>query len=93
MTLKEYRLRTEAFRLKSIDRQYFAHWSAFLNFSVRAEKKAGKNKTKPVYRRFEQFFDYEKEINRIKKRDNQKTNMMSKLQGYFNNKEAKEHGR
>ena len=79
--MKEFRLKREAFRLSNVDRQYWAHWSAFLNFSVKAEKKTGR-KIKPVYRRFEQFFDYKKEINRINHQE-KKTDMMSKLQGYF----------
>ena len=44
---------------------YRNHLQAFLNFSVKAEKKAGKNKSKPVYSKFKQFFDYEKEIEKV----------------------------
>lgn len=39
-----------------------AHWQAYLNFSVQAEKKAGKYKTKPVYGTFKKFFDYERAL-------------------------------
>ena len=39
-----------------------------MNFAVCAEKKAGKGKTKPVYRRFKQFFDLDKELRKIKNR-------------------------
>ena len=38
-----------AVRLKQVDLDYRNHLQAFLNFAVKAEKKAGKNKTKPVY--------------------------------------------
>lgn len=41
----------EAVRLKQVDLDYRNHLQAFLNFAVKAEKKAGKNKTKPVYTR------------------------------------------
>lgn len=58
----------EALELRMVDESYKAHLQAFLNFSVKAERKAGKYKTRPVYRKFEQFFDYEKEIDRIKNR-------------------------
>lgn len=56
----------EALEFRMIDESYKAHLQAFLNLSVKAERKAGKYKTRPVYRKFEQFFDYEKEIDRIK---------------------------
>lgn len=49
----------KAQELKEIDADYRCHLQAFLNFAVKAEKKAGKNKSKPVYQRFKQFYDYE----------------------------------
>lgn len=39
---------------------YRNHVQAFLNFSVTAKRKSGKNKEKPVFSRFKKFFDYEK---------------------------------
>lgn len=51
--------------MKQVDKDFRNHLQAFLNFSVRAEKKAGKHKTKPVYSRFEKFYDYEAEIAKI----------------------------
>ena len=66
LTIPEYRLLMEAVRLKQVDHDYRNHLQAFLNFAVKAEKKTGKNKSKPVYSRFKKFFDYEKEINKIK---------------------------
>lgn len=59
----------EAVRLKQIDKDYRNHLQAFLNFSVKAEKRAGKNKTTPVYKRFNQFYDYEKELDKAKNKD------------------------
>ena len=50
-------------RLKQVDQDYRNHLQAFLNFVVKAEKRVGKNKSKPVYSKFKQFYDYEKEIN------------------------------
>lgn len=38
---------------------------AFLNFAVKAEKKKGKDKSEPVYKKFKQFYDYEKELKEI----------------------------
>lgn len=58
----------EALDLRQVDENFQAHRQAFLNFSVQAEKQCGKGKTRPVYRRFEQFFDYAKEIAKLKKK-------------------------
>ena len=69
----------KAERLKQIDLDYRNHLQAYLNFIVKAEKKAGKNKTKPVYSTFKKFYDYEKEIN---KAENKKVN--SKFSGLKN---------
>jgi hypothetical protein len=52
----------KAERLKHIDLDYRNHLQAFLNFSVKAEKKKGKNKSEPVFKKFKQFYNYDKEI-------------------------------
>lgn len=69
MTLAEYRLLMKATKLRQIDMDYRNHLQAFLNFAVQAEKKSGKNKSKPVYSRFRKFYDYEKEINKVMKEE------------------------
>lgn len=66
LTIPEYALLMEAVRLKQIDIDYRNHLQAYLNFVVKAEKKAGKNKTKPVYDKFKKFYDYEAEIAKTK---------------------------
>ena len=64
----------EAIQLKRIDNDYRNHLQAFLNFAVKAEKKSGKNKSKPVYTKFKQFYDYEKELKKAKgKEDSEKS--------------------
>ena len=68
LTIPEYNLLMEAVQLKEVDKDYRNHLQAFLNFAVKAEKKVGKGRTKPVYQRFRKFFDYEKEVDRIKNR-------------------------
>lgn len=52
----------KAVRLKQIDTDYRVHQQAFLNYAVKAQKKSGKNKTKPVFSKFKLFYDYEKEL-------------------------------
>ena len=59
LTLAEYEIMMEALELRMLDESLHEH---------RAEKKAGKGKTKPVYRRFKQFFDLDKELRKIKNR-------------------------
>lgn len=66
LTIAQYEILMEAVRLKQFDMDYRQHLQAYLNFQVKAEKKAGKGKSRPVYRRFKQFFDYEARLNEIK---------------------------
>lgn len=47
---------------------YRNHLQAFLNFSVKAQKKTGKNKSKPVYSRFKKFYDYDKELEKAQRK-------------------------
>lgn len=58
MSYDEYRLRMQAHRLRQIDEALRLHEMAWLNREIHAEKPAGKHRTKPVYTRFEKFFDY-----------------------------------
>ena len=51
---------------------YRNHLQAFLNFAVKAEKKSGK-KSKPVYTKFNRFYDYEKELAKVTNRGGEKS--------------------
>ena len=68
LTLAEYEIMMEALELRMLDESLHEHRQAFLNFAVKAEKKAGKGKTYPVYKRFAQFFDLYKELRKIMNR-------------------------
>ena len=72
LTLPEYNLLMEGVRLKQVDQDYRNHLQAFLNFAVKAERKAGK-KTVPVFRKFKKFYDYEKELEKAKNISNEKS--------------------
>lgn len=63
----------EAAQLKQVDLDYRNHLQAFLNFAVKAEKKTGKNKSRPVYTRFNRFYDYEKEVAKVKNKGGEKS--------------------
>lgn len=62
MTIPEYRLLMDAVRLRQIDKDYRNHLQAFLNLAVKAERKTGKDKSRPVYTKFKQFYNYKAEI-------------------------------
>ena len=65
LTIPEYELLMQAVALKQVDMDYRNHLQAYLNFSVKAEKKSGKHKSRPVYGNFKKFFDYEKRIKEV----------------------------
>ncbi|WP_415928909.1 hypothetical protein [Zhenpiania hominis] len=69
LTIPEYDLLMKAEELKQVDLDYQAHRQAYLNFIVKAERKAGNGKTKPVYTAFKKFYDYQKEIDRVLRPD------------------------
>jgi len=51
--------------LRQVDMDYRTHQIAYLTFVAKGQKKSGRNKTKPVYPRFDKFYDYESEVNRV----------------------------
>lgn len=65
LTIPEYEIMMEAARLRQVDMDYRNHLQAFLNFAVQATKKSGKNKEKPVYDRFDKFYNYERELDKV----------------------------
>lgn len=73
LTIPEYQLLMEAVRLKQVDMDYRNHLQAYLNFVVKAEKKTGKNKSKPVYSKFKRFYDYEKELAKVTNKGGEKS--------------------
>lgn len=77
MTIPQYKILMEAMELRMLDDSLHEHRQAFLNLAVQAQKKAGKGKTRPVYRTFRQFFDYDRELNKLKSRKKQKKSRFS----------------
>jgi hypothetical protein len=63
----------KAVQLKQVDMDYRNHLQAFLNFAVKAERQAGKGKSRPVYTKFEKFYDYEKAVEKVTKKDKEKS--------------------
>lgn len=81
LTIPEYNLLIEAVRLKQVDMDYRNHLQAYLNFAVKAEKKAGKNKSKPVYSKFKRFYNYKEELDKVYEEINQAKISKSRFSG------------
>lgn len=59
-------MRMRAFNLARVDKEYDMHLQAWLNHAVTATKEQGKKQV-PVYKKFQDFFDYEKRLKEIEK--------------------------
>lgn len=56
----------KAYQFKQVDKQRDMHLQAWLNATVKATKPInGGKKSEPVYKTFNQFFDYEKRVKEI----------------------------
>lgn len=62
LEIPEYELLIKAQELRQVDEEYTAHEIAFLGVAARATK--GKRGT-PVYKKFKDFFDYEKAVRKV----------------------------
>lgn len=65
ITITEYNTLMKAAELRNVDMDYRAHQIAYLAFVAKGQKKSGKNKTRPIYPKFEKFYNYEAEIDRV----------------------------
>ena len=59
-------MRMKAFRLQQIDKEYDMHLQAWLNYVVQQTKEKG-SKHVPVFRKFKDFYDYEKRLKEVEK--------------------------
>ncbi|MGX9933380.1 hypothetical protein [Virgibacillus sp. Bac332] len=78
LTLREYLLRLHAFQLQQIDREYNMHKQAWLNHQVTLTKEQGKKQV-PIYKRFKDFFDYEKYLKELRKPKIRLNNQMKRM--------------
>ena len=86
LTIRQYRLMIRAQQYKSVDQDYRSHLQAYLTMVANAEKSAGKGKTKKVFTKFVNFFNYQKALDSIDKKKDQ-SEISSKLSQYLKNKE------
>lgn len=68
LTLYEYEARMYAYRLKQVDEELKMHKQAWLNHQVTATKQQNKKQV-PVFKKFKDFFDYEKELKKVEIKD------------------------
>jgi len=59
----------EAASLRAVDESHNIHLQAWLIQSAQAQKKVGKRKTRPLYQRFTDFFDYDKAVRTVTEKD------------------------
>lgn len=82
----------KAVALKSVDEDLRIHQQAYLNYAATATKVVGK-KEKPVYPKFKDFYDYEKEIAEVLDGQKQKkTSQLSSLSRFLKEKERESNG-
>ncbi|WP_306974777.1 hypothetical protein [Alkalibacillus salilacus] len=68
MTLSEFHYKTHAQEYKEIDDMYRLHLAAFLNRNASATENKGTDKNPKeeyIFKKFEDFFDYEKAIKQV----------------------------
>lgn len=83
LTIPEYELLMKAAKLREVDRDYREHLQAYLSFAVKAEKRSGKNKTKPVYPTFKKFYDYEKAVSEVLEPKKGKKSRLMEIREYM----------
>lgn len=89
VTPYEYRLLMKSKELQMVDDQYYLHLQAYLNMKARAKKRVGK-KQRMVYTKFNKFFDYEKEVNKVLGVNKNTKGKFSDLARFINEKSEKE---
>ena len=72
--------------LQKVDLEYKMHKQAFLTLAVRAEKGRGKS-ARPKYQKFDQFFNYQKEVDRVlNPEDKKEPKAIKRLRDYYKKK-------
>ena len=71
-------MRMKAYQLQRVDREYEMHLQAWLNHAVTATKEQGKKQI-PVYKKFTDFYDYEKRIKEVTQKKRKITPQMKRM--------------
>ena len=75
-----------------VDEEYWIHLQAWVNREVKAEKKKGKGRSEPVYKRFDRFFDYEKRLEQASGKSAVKKPVLSQAGRYMEYLERRKNG-
>lgn len=73
MRVSEYVFKMQIHNLKRVDKEYDMHLQAWLNARVQDTKEKGKKK-ELVYRKFTDFYDYEKNVSEVQGRPKRSVN-------------------
>ena len=84
LTIRQYNIMVKALKLRRVDEDFNRHAVAFLSYAVQATKGTARSQ-RPVYRRFEDFFDYEKALQRLD--DKPQASRFSRLSQYLKQKQ------
>lgn len=68
----------KAAQFRQVDENYKIHLGAWLTFAAKAQKTSGK-RSKPVYAKFERFFDYKKELAKVETKEKSRFEGIGKL--------------
>lgn len=89
LTVRQFRIMIDALKLKNVDTDFHQHWQAYLNFAAHATKQSGKT-AKPVYAKFADFYDYERELNKAMGKASPKNQRFAGLAKYLREKKERE---
>lgn len=93
LTIREYALRIRAFQLQQVDKEYRMYKQAWINHQVTLTKEQGKKQV-PIYKRFKDFFDYEKHLKEVTKpkRINHRMKRLAKIAKHVNSEKEVPYG-
>ncbi len=77
-SIRDYSIRMHAYNLALVDESNRLHKQAFLNTLARSTKEVGK-KIVPVYPKYQDFYDYEKELERIEYEESEEETRRKKI--------------
>jgi hypothetical protein len=79
LTIPQYELLMKAVRLREVDKNYRNHLQAFLNFAVKASNKKGV----PRFKKFERFYNYQKDIENAEKPQGGRKSALPDMSRFF----------
>lgn len=88
VTLPEYRWRMKAANLRNLDKIHYIHLQSWTNRQVKAARRNGS----PVYKRFRQFFNFEKEEKKLLEKEKKEKGGAERIRRFIAWKEGEKNG-